>query len=66
MEHCESDCPAYLVACSGLNIACKGSMVEPSEISAKARRFCLRTDLINPFTLTSWSSHLQGPSALLD
>lgn len=46
-------------------MACNGSTVEPSEISAKAKRFCFRTDRMNPLTLTSLSSNVHGPSALL-
>lgn len=33
-------------------------------ISANAKRFCLRTERINPFNLISWSSRLQGPLRL--
>jgi hypothetical protein len=55
----------YSAACAGFRIACNGSTVEPSEISAKANRFCFRTDRMNPLTLISLSSKLQGPSALL-
>lgn len=51
----------HSAACAGFRIACMGSTVEPSEISANAKRFCFRTDRINPLTLTSWSSNLQGP-----
>jgi hypothetical protein len=41
-------------------------MVDPSEISANAKRFCFRTDRMNPLTLTSWSSNLQVSPVLLD
>jgi hypothetical protein len=41
-----------------------GSTVEPSEISAKANRFCFRTERMKPFTLTSCSSKLQVPPLL--
>lgn len=56
----------YSAACADFKMACNGSTVEPSEISAKANFFCFRTDLMNPFTLTSWSSKLQSPSFLLE
>lgn len=56
---------AYSAAWAGFKIACNGSIVEPSEISAKAKRFCFRTDRMNPLTLISWSSRLHGPSFLL-
>lgn len=56
----------YSAACAGFKIACNGSIVDPSEISAKAKRFCFRTDRINPFTLISWSSKLQGAFCLAD
>lgn len=55
----------YSTACAGFRIACNGSTVEPSEISANAKRFCFRTDRMNPLILTSWSSNLQVP-VLLD
>jgi hypothetical protein len=54
----------YSAACAGFRIACIGSTVEPSEISAKAKRFCFRTERMKPFTLTSWSSKLQVPPLL--
>lgn len=54
----------YSAACAGFRIACIGSTVEPSEISAKAKRFCFRTERMKPFTLTSWSSKLQAPPLL--
>lgn len=55
----------YSAACAGFKIACNGSTVEPSEISAKAKRFCFRTERMNPLTLISWSSRLHVPSFLL-
>lgn len=55
----------YSAACAGFKIACNGWIVDPSEISAKAKRFCLRTDRMNPLTLISWSSKLQGWPCLL-
>lgn len=55
----------YSAACAGFKIACNGSTVDPSEISANAKRFCFRTDRMNPLILTSLSSKVHGPSALL-
>jgi hypothetical protein len=56
----------HSTACAGFNIACNGSKVDPSDISANAKRFCFRTDRMNPLILTSWSSNLQASPALLD
>lgn len=55
----------YSAACAGFRIACNGTTVDPSDISANAKRFCFRTDRMNPFTLISWSSKLQTPPFLL-
>lgn len=49
---------AYLAACSGVNIACNDLIVDPSDISAKANRFCFLTDRMNPFIVISSFSYL--------
>lgn len=48
----------YSAACSGVKIACNDLTVDPSEISAKANRFCFLTDLINPFNVIFSFSYL--------
>jgi hypothetical protein len=50
--------PTYSAACSGVKIACNDLTVDPSDISAKANRFCFLTDLINPFNVISSFSYL--------
>jgi hypothetical protein len=55
MQHTEY---TYSAACSGVNIACNDFTVDPSDISAKANRFCFLTDRINPFNVISSFSYL--------
>lgn len=43
----------YSAAWAGFRNACTGSTVDPSDIWAKATRFCLRTERMKPFNLTS-------------
>lgn len=48
----------YSAACSGVRIACNDLTVDPSDISAKANRFCFLTDRTNPFNVISSFSYI--------